>query len=87
MVIRNEDIEKLVVEIPEGHQHIRTVITLRDSTELTLQEAAVANLLRGFLSVKTHPLRRRVVLAGRELARRKDGYAPWQLLEVEDEDV
>ena len=44
MRIRNEDIEGLVVEVPEGHLHLRTFVRLRDGTELEFQEAAVANL-------------------------------------------
>jgi hypothetical protein len=87
MRIGNEDIEGIVVEIPEGHLHLRTTITLRDGTELTFHEAAVANLLRAFVTVKTHPTRRKAVLKGRELGKTKKGYASWQLMEVEDEDV
>ncbi len=45
MVIRNEDVKELLVEIPEGHRHIRATIFLQDGTELTLQEATVANLV------------------------------------------
>jgi hypothetical protein len=87
MRIRNEDIEGIVVEIPEGHLHLRTFVRLRDGTELEFQEAAVANLLRAFVAVKTHPVKKKVVLRGRELEKTKEGYARWQLLEVEDEDV
>jgi hypothetical protein len=87
MNIRNEDVEKLVVEIPEGHRHLRTTVTLRDGTELTFQEATVANLLRAFTTVKTHPTRTRVALMGGRQEKIKDGYAEWQLLEVDDEDV
>jgi hypothetical protein len=76
-----------VVEIPEGHRHLRTTLRLRDGREFTLQEATVANLLRAFVGVKTHPQRARVELRARELSKRKEGYAEWQLLEVEDEDV
>jgi hypothetical protein len=87
MNIRNEDILGLVVEVPEGHRHIRTTLTLRDGTELTLQEAAVSNLLRAFVTVKTHPVRSRVVMKAVRADDRKEGFAKWQLLEVEDEDV
>jgi hypothetical protein len=39
MVISNEDVRELMVEIPEGHRHIRTRIVLMDGTEFTFQEA------------------------------------------------
>ena len=34
-IIRNEDVQKVVVEIPENHKHIRTTIVLYDGTEFT----------------------------------------------------
>jgi len=48
MNIKNEDIKEILVEIPEGHRHIRTKIILQDDTELVLQEAAVANITRAY---------------------------------------
>ncbi len=87
MNIPNEEIERVVVEVPEGHVHIRTTLVLRDGTEFTLQEAAMANMVRAFLTVKTHPRRNRVELRSCQLAERKQGYAPWQLLEVDDEEI
>jgi hypothetical protein len=80
-IIRNEDVQKVVVEIPENHKHIRTTIVLYDGTEFTFQEATVANLVRAYTTVKTHPLATRVVLVGRKLSTSKEGYAEWQLLE------
>lgn len=80
---RNEDVEKITVEIPEGHRHLRTTILLKDGTSLTFQEATIANLVRAYITVLTHPLKRRVVLVGQLLTSRKEGYAPWQLLEEE----
>jgi len=81
MNIRNEDIKEILVEIPEGHKHLRTTITLQDDTELVLQEAAVANITRAYITVKTHPQKESVKLKGRQLTDKKDGYADWQLLE------
>ncbi len=85
MNIRNEDVRSITVEIPEGHHHLRSTLLLNDGTELTLQEATVANLVRAFLGVKTHPTRRRMALSGREVAEGlKHGFAQWQLLEPEE---
>ncbi len=81
MIIHNEDIRELVAEIPEGHRHLRTTIILRDDTEFVFQEAAIANLLRAYITVKTHPSKKKVVLRGKKIEERKDGYAEWQLVE------
>lgn len=83
MIIRNEDIVRVTAEIPGGHRHLRTTVELADGTELVFQEAAVASIVRAYVGVKTHPVRRRVVLRGELLAERKEGYAEWQLLEEE----
>lgn len=81
MILRNEDIKELITEIPEGHKHLRTTIVLQDGTELIFQEATIANLVRAYTTVKTHPTIKRVILRGKRLNVRKDGYAEWQLLE------
>ena len=81
MNIRNEDIKEVLTEIPEGHTHIRTKIILHDGTELILQEAAVANIVRAYVTIKTDPLKTSVHLKGTKLKDRKEGYAEWQLLE------
>lgn len=87
MNIRNEDVESVVVEVPGGHRHVRTRVRLLDGTELTFQEATVSNIVRAFVTVKTHPGRDRVVLRGSGAGKRKRGYARWQLLEVQDEEL
>jgi hypothetical protein len=85
MIIRNEDIKELVAEIPEGHQHIRTTIVFQDGTEWVLQEATIANLVRAYITVRTHPTIVRVRLEGQRLTETKEGCAEWQLLEVAEE--
>jgi len=81
MVISNEDVRELMVEIPEGHKHIRTTVVLMDGAEFSFHEATIANLVRAYITVKTHPVINRISLKGEMLTRRKDGYAEWQLLE------
>jgi len=81
MTIHNEDIKELTAEIPEGHKHLRTTIVLQDGTEFVLQEATIANLVRAYIMVKTHPVKREVTLKGKSLSERKEGYAEWQLVE------
>jgi hypothetical protein len=84
MNIRNEDVKGLIMEVPEGHRHLRTTLLLEDGTELTFQEATVANLVRAYVTVKTHPATKRVRFTGKVLEERKAGYAQWQLIEDED---
>ena len=81
MIITNEDVNELTIEIPEGHKHLRTTILLKDGMEFTFQEATIANLVRAYITVKTHPELTRVRLSGRKLVTKKEGYAEWQLLE------
>jgi hypothetical protein len=80
MNIRNEEIDKLIVEIPEGHMHLRTTFILKDGTEITFQEATIANLVRAFITVKTHPNLTRVKLENKQLQNRKKGFDEWQLI-------
>ncbi len=81
MIVRNEDIRQVIAEIPEGHRHLRTTVVLADGSELVFQEAAVANIVRAYVRVKTHPTATRVALKGKWLPERKEGYAEWQLVE------
>jgi hypothetical protein len=81
VILRNEDILKIVLEVPEGHRHLRTTIYLQDGGEIVLQEATVANLVRAFVSIKSHPLKRKIILKGRKVDERKEGFAEWQLVE------
>lgn len=81
MNIRNEDIKEVLLEIPEGHKHIRTKIVLQDGAEIVLQEAAVANIVRAYVTIKTDPRRKSMTLRGKRIEERKEGYAEWQLTE------
>ncbi len=83
MNIRNEDIKELIAEIPQRHKHLRTTVILQDGTEIVFQEATVANLVRAYITVKTHPMINKVILKGKKLDERKSGYAGWQLMEEE----
>jgi hypothetical protein len=80
MIISNEDIEVLTAEIPERHKHMRITIQFNDGRTLTFQEATIANLVRAYVNIKTHPLTTKICLKGRRLSERKEGFAEWQLL-------
>ncbi len=81
MIIANEDVRELVAEIPEGHEHLRTTIMLHDGRSFTFQEATIANLVRAYITIKTHPRKLMIRMSGRKLADGKEGYAEWQLME------
>jgi hypothetical protein len=80
-LLSNEDVTRVVAEIPQGHRHLRTTVTLADGSSITFQEATVAALVRAYIAINTHPLRTRVVLTGRRVENRKSEYAEWQLVE------
>ncbi len=69
------------MDTPAGHMHVRTRIVLQDNTEIVFQEATIANIVRAYVALKTHPQRTGVRLTGRHLAEKKRGFADWQLLE------
>lgn len=81
MELSNADIREVEMSIPRGHRHLRTVIRLENGDKIVLQEATVANLVRAYVTIKTHPQRESVRLRGVELRKRKEGFADWQLLE------
>lgn len=81
MNVRNDDVAQVVVEIPKGHRHIRTTVTLREGLSMTFQEATIAAVVRAYVSVKTHPTATRVCLEGKMPDKKKPGYADWQLVE------
>ena len=81
MNIPNEMVKKVLMEVPDGHNHIRTRIVLQDNSEIIFQEATVANIMRAYITIKTHPQKTSVRLTGCNLPDKKQGYADWQLLE------
>ena len=82
--IRNEDVNKILIGIPEGHKHLRIFIRLKNGLVLVFQEATIANILRVYTTVKTHPSIRAQELEMKTLTAdlRKEGYAVHQLLET-----
>lgn len=84
-ILANADIAEIVLGAPRGHQHLRATIKLHSGEELILQEATVANLVRAYVGIKTHPQKKGCRLVGRELSEgaKKKEFASWQLLEKE----
>ena len=84
-VVRNCDVEGVVYAVPRGHRHYRLAVFLRGGRVLVFSEAFVANVVRAYVSVHTHPARRAVALKQVRLGDMggKEGYAECQLLETE----
>lgn len=82
--IRNKDIETVWIGIPEGHKHIRVCIKLKDELTVIFQEATIANILRGYITVKTHPTTKaqELELQVSDETSQREGYALHQLLET-----
>ncbi len=81
MNISNEKIREVILEVPAGHRHLRTSLLLHDGTQVILQEATIANIVRAYVTIKTHPLKSAVRLRGRSIGGGKPEFAGYQLLE------
>jgi len=67
--------------IPDGHQHIRTLVETTDGDQFLFQEATIANMVRAYMVIKTHPQRKALELEQKRLSDPKEGYASCQLME------
>lgn len=83
-IIRNEDIEKVLVGVPKGHKHLRVCMKLKNNSAMILQEATIANILRAYVTIGTHPKIKAQELKMYVLGEtsQKQGYALHQLLEI-----
>ena len=87
-VILNEDVSRVLIGVPEGHKHLRICLELKATCTLVFQEATVANILRVYTTVKTHPSvqARELEMKSLTAEQRKEGYATHQLLETPKKD-
>jgi len=83
-IIRNEGIEKVLIGVPKGHEHLRVCMKLKDNSAMIFQEATMANILRAYVTIKTHPTIKAQELKMNVLGEtsQKQGYALHQLLET-----
>ncbi len=88
-MIRTWDVKRVLLGVPEGHKHLRAFIQLKDGEVIALQEATIAAIFRGYIEIKTHPVKEAVELLGKEIpeAERKQEFASWQLIESEEKDA
>jgi hypothetical protein len=84
----NAEIARVMVGIPDGHKHLRTVIETSTGEQFLFQEATMANLVRAYVTIKTHPQRKAVELRTKRLDDNKPRYAEFQLVETDrDEEL
>jgi hypothetical protein len=82
-VICNEDVKRVLLGTPKNHKHLRISIML-DGECLIFSEATIANILRAFVTIKTHPQIMAIELREAILHQyRRVGYAEHQLIETE----
>jgi len=83
-IIRNEDIETVLIGVPKSHKHLRVCIKLKNNSTMIFQEATMANILRAYVTIKTHPKIEAQELKMRmtDKTSQKQGYALHQLLET-----
>ena len=85
-VIRNEDVEEILIGVPKNHKHLRVCLKIKDKT-LIFQEATIANLVRAYITIKTHPNVKALKLERKIMSETeiKNGYAKHQLIEAVEE--
>jgi hypothetical protein len=83
-IVRNEDLEKVLIGVPSNHKHLRICMKLKNGTALIFQEATIANISRAYVTLKTHPstLAQELRIQALTEEQRKEGYATHQLLET-----
>lgn len=72
--------------IPSGHKHLRTIIETSEGDQFLFQEATVANLVRAYTTIKTHPQKRAIELKMEHLIEKKTEFAEFQLIETQREE-
>ncbi len=78
-VYRNKDISRVLLGAPASHKHLRTIIETQDE-RFIFQEATIANIVRAYITLKTHPTHLGIELVSTKITG-KEGYARYQLLE------
>jgi len=81
IVFRNRDIKRVLIGVPENHKHLRIIIESEDKI-FVFHEATIANIVRGFILVKTHPEIKAIEMKVQEVKMRKEGFAEYQLIET-----
>ena len=68
--------------VPKAHRHLRALIETKNGALYVFQEATVANMVRAYVTLKTHPSIYGIELINKEYdGDLKEGYARSQLIE------
>jgi hypothetical protein len=86
IVIRNHDIKEILIGTPKSHKHIRAALHLKDGRIFVLHHATIANLVRAYTTITTHPHKKSIKLKGQLLENQKEGFAPYQLIETDEDE-
>jgi len=82
VILRNEDIRRVLMGVPRAHRHLRVHIETKSGALHVFQEATVANIVRVYVTLKTHPSIYGIELISKEYdGNLKEGYAKGQLVE------
>ncbi len=83
LLIRNRDVERVIIGTPTGHKHQRIILQLPDK-RIIFEEATIANIARALVWIGNHPKVRAMEMRLQRLTEgeRKRGYAEYQLLET-----
>lgn len=81
IAFRNRDVKRVLIGVPENHKHLRVIIET-DQKIIVFHEAVIANIVRGFTIVKTHPTVEAVELEMKKIKEGKGGFAEFQLIET-----
>jgi hypothetical protein len=81
----------VLIGVPKDHKHLRVFVKLKTESAFIFQEATIANLLRAYVTIKTHPTVRAKELKMKTLTaeQQKEGFAVHQLIETfrRDEEI
>jgi len=72
--------------VPAGHKHLRTLIETTEGEKWIFHEATIANIVRAYTIIKTHPQRKAMELELKKLSDQKEGYAEYQLIETDKDE-
>ena len=80
-ILHNDEIKRIIMGTPIGHDHLRLLIEINDGNKLLLPEACIAAIVRAYCTIKTHPSVESLEMINKELPERKPGFAQYQLVE------
>ena len=84
MIVKNKDIVEVLVGVPRGHKHLRIILKRRGGDIFIFSEAIIANIVRAYITLKTHPIKRAIKLKQKNLSEQnglKMGHAKYHLVE------